>query len=177
MPTTTFDSKKVPESFNNKTGVLTFGDATPTTDAPMLIKNSTAITAITGTRSITSTATLTSGSGVPMQGVYTNGSVPTSEGSNFYYIVGTDNNLHKVVAGGSGVTIAPFRAYFHLSDASFVKGNLLYMNFEDEDAIENVMDDGQWTMDNAVIYNLNGQRLSKMQKGINIINGKKVLVK
>jgi hypothetical protein len=27
------------------------------------------------------------------------------------------------------------------------------------------------------IYNLAGQRLTKMQKGINIVNGKKVLVK
>ena len=27
------------------------------------------------------------------------------------------------------------------------------------------------------IYNLSGQRLSKMQKGINIVNGKKILVK
>lgn len=30
---------------------------------------------------------------------------------------------------------------------------------------------------NKVIYNLNGQRLQKMQKGINIVNGKKVIVK
>ena len=29
----------------------------------------------------------------------------------------------------------------------------------------------------VAIYNLAGQRLNKMQKGINIINGKKVLVK
>jgi hypothetical protein len=27
------------------------------------------------------------------------------------------------------------------------------------------------------IYNLAGQRISKMQKGINIINGKKIVVK
>jgi len=45
-----------------------------------------------------------------------------------------------------------------------------------EDGIE-AMDDGQWTMDNVVIYNLSGQRLSKPQRGVNIINGKKVLIK
>jgi hypothetical protein len=28
---------------------------------------------------------------------------------------------------------------------------------------------------NSVIYNLAGQRLNKVQKGINIINGKKIL--
>ena len=34
-----------------------------------------------------------------------------------------------------------------------------------------------WTNYNSTIYNLNGQRLVKPQKGFNIINGKKVLVK
>ena len=36
------------------------------------------------------------------------------------------------------------------------------------------INDGQLTADNA-IYNLSGQRLGKLQKGINIVNGKKVL--
>ena len=41
------------------------------------------------------------------------------------------------------------------------------------------IDNGQQTMDygRQYIYNLAGQRLSKMQKGINIVNGKKVMVK
>ena len=30
---------------------------------------------------------------------------------------------------------------------------------------------------NAVIYNLSGQRLSKPQRGVNIIDGKKVIVR
>ena len=46
----------------------------------------------------------------------------------------------------------------------------------DEDGIDE-MDNGQWTMDNVVIYNLSGQRLSKPQRGVNIINGKKIVVK
>ena len=41
------------------------------------------------------------------------------------------------------------------------------------EAIEN----GQWTIDNAVIYNLAGQRLQKLQRGVNIVSGKKVVVK
>lgn len=41
----------------------------------------------------------------------------------------------------------------------------------------NAVDNGQWTMDNGAIFSLSGQRLAKPQKGINIINGKKVLVK
>ena len=30
---------------------------------------------------------------------------------------------------------------------------------------------------NGVIYNLAGQRMAKLQKGLNIVNGKKLLVK
>ena len=39
------------------------------------------------------------------------------------------------------------------------------------------MSNGQWKMGNAQIYNLAGQRLSKPQRGINIVNGKKVVVR
>lgn len=46
----------------------------------------------------------------------------------------------------------------------------------EEDGIESV-NNGQRTMDNAIIYNLSGQRLSQPQRGVNIINGKKVVMK
>ena len=48
---------------------------------------------------------------------------------------------------------------------------------DDEDGIR-VIENGQLPIDNdGAIYNLVGQRLSKMQKGINIVNGKKILMK
>ena len=48
-----------------------------------------------------------------------------------------------------------------------------------EDIITGVpsMEDGRWKMEDGSIYNLAGQRLNKMQKGINIVGGRKVLVK
>ena len=46
----------------------------------------------------------------------------------------------------------------------------------DQTGIEAV-DNEDYTMPDAPVYNLNGQRLEGLQKGINIINGKKVLVK
>ena len=51
-----------------------------------------------------------------------------------------------------------------------------FYGFEEDDdptGIETI-GNGQLTMDNA-IYNVAGQRMGKMQKGINIVNGKKVL--
>ena len=44
-------------------------------------------------------------------------------------------------------------------------------------AIETVKTAEETNLENAVIYNLNGQRVEKAQKGINIVNGKKVIIK
>jgi uncharacterized protein YggU (UPF0235/DUF167 family) len=48
------------------------------------------------------------------------------------------------------------------------------LTIEPAAGIEGVYTDGQG---NAAIYNVNGQKLSKPRKGINIIDGKKVVVK
>ena len=49
-----------------------------------------------------------------------------------------------------------------------------YFTADDATGIDTI-ENGQLTIDNAAIYNIAGQRVSKMQKGINIVNGKKVL--
>ncbi|MBP3712840.1 MAG: DUF4465 domain-containing protein [Bacteroidaceae bacterium] len=67
-----------------------------------------------------------------------------------------------------GTTIAAGKGYLEMNGA----GVKAY--FFDNDATGIEMVNGQWSMVNG-IYNLAGQRLQKMQKGINIINGKKVL--
>lgn len=43
--------------------------------------------------------------------------------------------------------------------------------------IETVKTAEETSLENAVIYNLNGQRVEKAQKGLNIVNGKKVIIK
>ena len=51
------------------------------------------------------------------------------------------------------------------------------MNFGDndaEDGIENVNVNGNG---NNAVYNLSGQKLGKPQKGVNIINGRKIVIK
>ena len=63
------------------------------------------------------------------------------------------------------------KAYLPLSGASGVKG----FDFDGDDAtgISNVNDNLNLT--DGPIFNLAGQRVGKMQKGINIVNGKKIL--
>lgn len=46
---------------------------------------------------------------------------------------------------------------------------------EDPDGIENVNVNDNDNRNNAAIFNLAGQRISKLQKGINIVGGKKIL--
>ena len=44
---------------------------------------------------------------------------------------------------------------------------------EDPDGIETV----NVNVNDNIIYNLSGQRMSKLQKGINIVNGKKIAIR
>jgi len=75
-------------------------------------------------------------------------------------------------------TLLAQTAYLQLPTNFVTAGVKVSVVFEDEviDGINEV--DGQWvTINDQPIYNLSGQRLGKMQKGINIVGGKKVLVK
>ena len=99
------------------------------------------------------------------------------------YVLGMDNaevGFYKAAIGQSGkwnYMIAPGKAYLVVSGSS-VKGFV----FDGDDATGiQTIDNGQQTTDSQ-IYNVAGQRISKMQnqrsthvKGINIINGKKIL--
>lgn len=73
------------------------------------------------------------------------------------------------------------RAYLPLL-TSAISGNnakeiMLYWDDEEATGIERMRNAENEKMRNGNIYNLNGQKLSAPQKGINIINGRKVIVK
>ena len=84
------------------------------------------------------------------------------------------------VDGGLGVMTIGFQK------TDFVKGDwvvadnfrLTYYGEKKPTAIEGVSESvAPWQQNGTAIYNLQGQRLSRTQKGVNIINGKKVMVK
>lgn len=91
--------------------------------------------------------------------------------SQYYYVLA---NVSDVVGfyQANNNTIATNRAYIN-AGGSLVKG--FAIDLEDDATGINAIDNGELSIDNAAIYNLAGQRISKMQKGINIINGRKVL--
>ena len=87
------------------------------------------------------------------------------------YILAKDDNkepgFYKATIGS---TIAAGKGYLEINGFN-VKA--LYFEGEDATAIENV--NVNVNVNNGEVYNLVGQKLSKMQKGVNVVNGKKVL--
>jgi len=87
--------------------------------------------------------------------------------------LGAENTLYRPNSTSS--RIKGFRAYFQLKEAVEVKS--FQLDFGDEATGLKAIDNGQLTIDNEGIYNVAGQRFDRTQKGINIVNGKKVIIK
>lgn len=131
---------------------------------PYMVKVPDAITELTATDVEVAEAPVpVTHNGVTYEGVFTNGYAP--EGS---YII--SNNAFYLV--NSPVVLKAFRGDFTVSGAG-VKSFDLMLDGDDETAIDDV--DGNVNGNGQAIYNMAGQKLSKLQKGINIVNGKKVL--
>ena len=150
-------------------GVLTFGvQDSPEAGTPYLYKASSAITALTGSGTVKASP-VDNGSGVIMKGTLSNIDAVDYDD---YVLSGT--NLYKV---NSAVSLAPFRAYFTISEESSVKANVLSMNF---DVAETGINSPGLTpdpspKDEGSIFNLAGQRVNSPKRGLYIVNGKKVI--
>jgi len=86
--------------------------------------------------------------------------------------VGSNNQLYYPSAN---ITFNAFRAYFKLDDNTKRIKEFL-MNFN-EDSATGIISLNRDAEEEAIIYNVAGQRLNKAQRGINIVNGRKVLIK
>ena len=73
----------------------------------------------------------------------------------------------------NGQTVPAGKAYLEVAGDANVKGFLAF-DFGTTDAIKMVQGAG---LKDAAIFNLAGQRMSKLQRGLNIVNGKKYIVK
>ena len=79
---------------------------------------------------------------------------------------------------GNGTTSNGFKAY--LEDTAAASGEAkegFELVFGGEVTGVETIDNGQLTIDNSAVYNLQGQRVNKAQKGVYIQNGKKVVLK
>ena len=87
-------------------------------------------------------------------------------------VAGDAVGLFPKTAAGS---IAGFKAY--LPAANFPSADVKGFTFVFDDDATGINDAFRMKNEESSIYNLAGQRISKMQKGINIVNGKKIMVK
>lgn len=155
---------------------MTFADADETVAAgtPCLVKatnNGDGLTVANVALDPSTTAqTKTVGDALKVNYIGTFTQVDLTDANSNAWVV-SNNNLYNV---DSDVTVGAYRAYFTVETSGAVKA--LNFSFDAVDAIE-AIDNGQLTLDNAEIYNLAGQRVNKAQRGIYIVNGKKVLVK
>lgn len=102
--------------------------------------------------------------GVTFQGTYAPIAAPGMQGK--YGITG-EGGIQK---GTANASIKGFRAYFEAAPGAQIKA----ISFDGDDAtgIAEIAN-SEWL--NTETYNLAGQRIQKAQKGVNIVNGKKVL--
>ena len=92
-------------------------------------------------------------------------------------VFGNENKLYKP---NKNVWVYPTRAYFsHTFDIASAREFVLDFGDGDQQTtyIDGITVDGNRGSGVEGIFNLSGQRLSAPQKGINIVNGKKVVIK
>ncbi len=91
----------------------------------------------------------------------------------FYRFTTSNPNGRRIEAGKAYLQIETEKVS---SSSGNIKGFAIVFNDDEPTAITDV-EDSRGKIDDAVIYDLSGRRLNKVQKGVNIINGKKVIVK
>jgi len=109
-----------------------------------------------------------------LTGVYTNATIAANANN---YVLQTQEEgqaFYKVTT--PEFTATPYKCYLTYNASNPVKA--LFLGFNDVDAIRSINNESSmFNVESSKVYNLAGQRLQKLQKGINIVNGKKVLVK
>ena len=141
---------------------------------PYMVQVETTINELSTTNVPVANAASASGpfNGLSFNGTFTNGNAPLGSfiiSNNVFYLVDTDTNTDGI----SEVALKAFRGYITTTSSNNVKA--LTFDFDDDATGISLMKDGRSQMEDGAIYNVAGQRINKMQKGINIVNGKKIL--
>ena len=132
-----------------------------TANTPVLLKGNAGSSFTFNGKLIKTDEAKVQGTNVDFVGTY---AASTTVKAGDYFISGD-----KLWKSNGETTIKGTRAYIDAKNSSEVK---FFIDGEDH---ETSISDINGVSENGVIYNLAGQRISKMQKGINIVKGKKIL--
>ena len=119
-------------------------------------------------KAVVATASTTDASGVTFHGIY----APTTAGNwgAEWYGVTSEG---KIAKGTNTTTMKGMRAYF---TGNVANARIFIMDDEDATGIAAINREGL-TIDNAAVYNLNGQKVQHAKKGLYIVSGRKVVIK
>ena len=103
---------------------------------------------------------------------------PIIEANPDYRYYGLQDNKFKRIKLGNGNSTNAGRAYLELPESLFNGEAKSVISIEDDvtDGIV-LIDNGQLTMDNDDVYDIQGRKVERTSKGIYIVNGKKVVMK
>jgi len=114
------------------------------------------------------------GTGITYEGTYSTIQLNNQDHNGCYFIYGDAMWNANQLADGQEVNIRPFHAYLN----SAADNNSAKFRIEVAGDATSINDNVNVNANRAgVVFNLQGQRLAAPQKGLNIINGKKVMVK
>lgn len=150
---------------------FTKGDGSISANVPVLVKTTAASTeqVFNGVQVVAPTEDAkVVGKYVDYVGVYN----PTTLANGDFFLATKDGVQQIFQSEGKNDTVKGFRAYFQKKTDAPVKAALFIDGVAT--AIEGINADAN---NDATIFNLAGQRVNKAQKGIYIVNGKKVIVK
>ena len=162
---------------------IVMGDALSVSDGT-LIAAGTPVILVGATDAGSYTATIKAGSApatavasTTLSGTFTSTTLDTRAATGTCYVLGfdeaNDDRIGFYHVNNSAFPLSANRAYLDTSESN-VKGFVISWN--DETGIEFTRNNESMIQDLG-IYNLAGQRMSKPQKGINLMGGKKVVIK
>ena len=163
------------ETTNNK-----YAQLTPTGNEGTEIPANTAVVLINSDADPSTTLTMTTTELTPVEstnllkGTLVSMSLDLSDETNYYSLGRKDGEIgfYKFDNGTTTIKLGANKAYLETTTPiNSVKG--FTFSFDDANSIVSPLGE---TEEGASIYNLAGQRMSKPRKGINIVNGKKVIV-
>lgn len=93
-----------------------------------------------------------------------------------YYGVADQNGVQRIMTGGENATLGPCRAYFIGNGKTLSNGMLISFDGQTT-GITAAELNNEGAAEDAPIYNLQGVRVSHLQKGVYIKGGKKFVVK
>lgn len=110
-----------------------------------------------------------------LTGVY-NTSLPFSYVPEGAYVLqnGPEGLCFYQVDAENTIKVSSFRAYL---TADALGARALSIKYPDDETAINQVQASNFKVQNSEIYNLAGQRMSKLQNGVNLVNGKKIMVK